>query len=72
MPLLAWAVAFGLQLPTMESSVLVLFFALPTAPTAYVLTRQLGGDSHLMAGIITLQTLLAALSLPLALQLLVP
>lgn len=71
MPMLAWAVAYGLQLPTMESTVLVLFFALPTAPTAYVLTRQLGGDSHLMAGIITLQTLLAAASLPLLLLLVV-
>lgn len=63
MPLLAYAVARLLHLPTLESSVLVLFFALPTAPTAYVLTRQLGGDGHLMAGIITLQTLLAAASL---------
>jgi predicted permease len=70
MPLLAWAVAYGLSLPAMESSVLVLFFALPTAPTAYVLTRQLGGDSQLMAGLITLQTLLAAASLPLMLVLL--
>ena len=67
MPLLAWAVAYGLHLPSMESSVLVLFFALPTAPTAYVLTRQLGGDSQLMVGIITLQTLLAAGSLSLVL-----
>lgn len=71
MPMLAWAVAYGLQLPAMESTVLVLFFALPTAPTAYVLTRQLGGDSHLMAGIITLQTFLAAASLPLLLLLVV-
>lgn len=63
MPLLAYAVAQLLHLPALESSVLVLFFALPTAPTAYVLTRQLGGDGHLMAGIITLQTLLAAASL---------
>lgn len=70
MPLLAWAVANALQLPAMETSVLVLFFALPTAPTAYVLTRQLGGDSQLMAGIITLQTLLAAASLPLLLAVL--
>jgi hypothetical protein len=31
----------------------------------------LGGDSHLMAGIITLQTLLAAASLPLLLMLVV-
>jgi malonate transporter len=70
MPLLAWSVAYGLQLPPMESTLLVLFFALPTAPTAYVLTRQLGGDSQLMAGIITLQPLLAAASLPLLLRLL--
>ncbi|MCW3147532.1 AEC family transporter [Stutzerimonas stutzeri] len=69
-PLLAYAVARALGLPSMETTVLVLFFALPTAPTAYVLTRQLGGDSHLMAGIITLQTLLAAASLPLLLMLL--
>ncbi|MBM7062549.1 AEC family transporter [Pseudomonas sp. UL073] len=70
MPLLAYAVARALHLPALESSVLVLFFALPTAPTAYVLTRQLGGDSQLMAALITLQTLLAALSLPLLLALL--
>lgn len=70
MPLLAFAVARLFALPDMETTILVLFFALPTAPTAYVLTRQLGGDSHLMAGIITLQTLLAAASLPLLLGLL--
>ena len=71
MPMLAWAVAYALKLPAMESTIVLLFFALPTAPTAYVLTRQLGGDSQLMAGIITLQTLLAAVSLPLLLLLLV-
>ncbi|MEK1939316.1 MAG: AEC family transporter [Pseudomonas sp.] len=70
MPLLAYGVARGLGLPPLASSVLILFFALPTAPTAYVLTRQLGGDSQLMAGIITLQTLLSAISLMLVLSLL--
>ncbi|WP_375740858.1 AEC family transporter [Pseudomonas boanensis] len=68
MPALAFAVTQVLGLPAMESNILVLFFALPTAPTAYVLTRQLGGDSHLMAGIITLQTLLAAASLLLVMR----
>ncbi|MFC0266797.1 AEC family transporter [Kushneria aurantia] len=62
-PCLAAAVAMLLQLPSMERTLVVLFFSLPTAPAAYVLTRQLGGDSQLMAGVITLQTLLAALSL---------
>ncbi|MEO4048031.1 AEC family transporter [Pseudomonas sp. CAU 1711] len=70
MPALAYAVARLLQLPPLESALLVLFFALPTAPTAYVLTRQLGGDGQLMAGIITLQTLASAASLPLVLALL--
>lgn len=70
MPLLAWNIASLLDLPAMPGTVLVLFFALPTAPTAYVLTRQLGGNGHLMAGLITLQALLAAASLPLVLALL--
>ncbi len=69
LPALAWLICGLLALPALESAVLVLFFGLPSAPTAYVLTRQLGGDAQLMAGIITLQTLLAALTLPLLLQL---
>ena len=67
-PCLAYALATMSGLPKVEAAVLVLFFSLPTAPTAYVLARQLGGDAHLMAGIVTLQTLLSALTLPLVLQ----
>ncbi|NYE64140.1 hypothetical protein FHW58_005375 [Duganella sp. 1224] len=62
-PLIAFGCGWLLHLPPLERAILALFFALPTAPTSYVLTRQLNGDSHLMAGIITLQTLLSALSL---------
>lgn len=47
---------------------LVIFFSIPTAPTSYILTRQLGGDSELMAGIITSQTMLAAITLPIVLS----
>lgn len=64
-PGVALLAARWLVLPPLETATLVLFFALPTAPTSYILARQLGGDSHLMAGIITLQTLLSALTLPL-------
>lgn len=70
MPLLAFSLAKVLGLQPLETSLLVLFFALPTAPTAYTLTRQLGGDSSLMANLISLQTLLATFSLPLVLMLL--
>lgn len=69
-PGVAWLCAQALHLPALESAILTLFFALPTAPTSYVLTQQLRGDGHLMAGIITLQTLLSALSLPVVLALL--
>lgn len=62
-PAVALLCARTLMLPAIETTVLVLFFALPTAPTSYVLARQLGGDGHLMAGIITFQTLLSAISL---------
>ena len=47
------------------SSVLVLLTALPAPPSAYILARQLGGNSALMANIISLQTLAAFASIPL-------
>jgi malonate transporter and related proteins len=69
-PLLAFLVARHLGLPAIESTVFVTFFALPTAPTSYVLTRQMGGDGYLMVGVITRQTLLSALTLSLTIGLL--
>ncbi len=45
----------------------MLFQSLPTASSAYILARHLGGDAPLMAGIIALQTVVAALAIPLAL-----
>lgn len=66
-PVLAYVMTRLVQLPAADTAILVLFFALPSAPTAYVLARQLGGDARLMAGVITMQTLLAAVTLPLVL-----
>ena len=40
------------------------YCALPTAPNAYIMARQLGGDARLMASLITMQTLLAAITIP--------
>jgi predicted permease len=48
----------------------VLFAALPTSSSAFILARQLGGDTALMAAIITAHTLLSFATLPLALSLL--
>lgn len=50
----------------------LLFQALPTASSSYIMARQLGGDAPLMAGIIASQTLLAAVTLPIAVVVLIP
>ncbi|MCB1815100.1 MAG: AEC family transporter, partial [Candidatus Competibacteraceae bacterium] len=47
------------------AGVLIIAFIVPTAPSAYILARQLGGDTEAMASIITFQTLLAFLLMPL-------
>ncbi len=67
-PLLALGVALAIGLDATSSAILVIFAALPTAPSAYILARQLGGNAELMAGMITGQTLLALVTLPLVLS----
>ncbi|WP_461209168.1 AEC family transporter [Desulfocurvus sp. DL9XJH121] len=51
-------------------AVAVLFAALPTASSSFILARQLGGDTELMASIITVQTMASALTIPTAMALL--
>ncbi|MEM1141752.1 MAG: AEC family transporter [Pseudomonadota bacterium] len=68
MPALAFAICRTLNVQTQITQVLVLFAALPTASSAYILARQLGGDAPLMAAVITVQTLAAMLSMPLLLK----
>lgn len=69
MPLAAVLISQVLALNTQEQAVLVLFAAMPTATSAYILARQLGGDAPLMAAIITAQTLAAMMTMPLVLYL---
>jgi malonate transporter len=49
--------------------VAVLYTALPPAPSAYILARQLGGDAGLMARLIAAHTLLSLATIPLVLAL---
>lgn len=70
MPALAAFIAYAFNLEGVEALVLVVFSAIPTAPTAYVLTRQLNGDGTFMAGLVTAQTLAAVATIPLVLYLL--
>lgn len=59
---------FGAQ--GLALSVAVMFASLPNSPTAYSMTRQLGGDHRMMAAIITVQTLAAMAAMPAVLMLL--
>ncbi|ABK43193.1 Auxin Efflux Carrier [Magnetococcus marinus MC-1] len=69
MPLLVYGVGRLVGLQGMGLQIAVLFFAMPTASSAYILAKQMGGDAPLMAKVITGQTLLAMLTLPLTMAL---
>jgi predicted permease len=69
MPMLAVALAlpFGLSGPNL--AIVVVCASVPASSSAYVLARQMGGDAPLLAQIITLQTILAAVTMPIAIAL---
>jgi malonate transporter and related proteins len=68
LPIVAVALAAVFGINGIEYQVLLILAVLPTATSAYVLAKQLGGDAELMATIITVQTLLSAIWIPLALS----
>lgn len=70
-PVVAVMVIGWLGLQGVYAAGLLLCFAVPAPPSAYVLALKKGGDADTMAAIITVQTFLAALTMPLVLFLLV-
>jgi malonate transporter and related proteins len=64
MPVLVAALCGIVQPGTLETAVLITFAALPSASTAYILARQLGGDAPLMAAIVTVEIAAALATLP--------
>lgn len=69
LPLVAWGLARGFGLNAVQTTILMLFSAVPTSPSAYVLATQMGYNGAQVAAMVTLSTLLALLSLPFALAL---
>lgn len=70
MPALTLAFCRLLALDPLATAVAVLFMALPTAATSYVMARAMGGDAPLMAAITTSEHAASAATLPLWLALL--
>ncbi|MBT7943117.1 MAG: AEC family transporter, partial [Alphaproteobacteria bacterium] len=66
MPGLTYAACVALGVSGITLTVAVMFAALPVAAGSYVMTRQMGGDGPLMAGIITATTIAAGVTLPVA------
>jgi hypothetical protein len=64
MPAATYLAAQLFDLGTHALIVAVLFQALPTASSSYIMARQLGGDAPLMAGITATQTLLGTAAVP--------
>lgn len=58
-----------LSVTGLPKEVAVICGAAPTAGTAYIMAKQMGGDANMVAAIITFQTLAAVLTLPLMLYL---
>jgi hypothetical protein len=69
MPAIAIALALMFGLSGVNLVIVAACSAVPTSPSAYVLARQMGGDAPLLAQIITLQTIFAAVTMPIAIAL---
>ncbi|MGW8286751.1 MAG: AEC family transporter [Desulfobulbales bacterium] len=69
MPFLMWLSCTLIGVDQLSTVVSVLFAALPGSPLSYILAKQLGGDTRLMSSIITVQTALSMVSLPIIIAL---
>jgi malonate transporter len=67
LPLVALAVAQLFHLSPLQTTVLLIFSALPTASSCYVLAARMGYDGAYVAALVTLSVVLGMLSLPFAL-----
>ncbi len=61
--------AQAVGLSTFETTIALLFGAAPTSSSAYTVARQMGGDAPVMAAIITIQTAISFITLPLTIDL---
>jgi malonate transporter len=69
MPLLAITLALRFGLTGANLVIVAAGSAVPASSSGYVMARQMGGDAPLVAQIITLQTILAAVTMPIAIAL---
>ncbi|MBR0652515.1 AEC family transporter [Roseomonas terrae] len=64
MPAMTWGLCVALGVPPFATAIAVIFMALPTAATSYVMARAMGGDAPLMAAITTTEHIASIVTLP--------
>lgn len=64
LPIAAWLIALAFGLGQTGVQVMVLFASLPCATASYLLTVRMGGNAQLVSVLITITTLLSALTIP--------
>jgi malonate transporter and related proteins len=69
LPAVALVLVRQLPLTATQQQIVVMFSALPTAASAYVLAARMGGRGEFVAGLVTVSTLLGMASVPIALAL---
>lgn len=69
-PAAVFGLSLAMDLTPMQMTVAMIYACVPTATSSYPLARQMGGDAQAMAAIISLQTVLSFLTIPLTLALL--
>jgi malonate transporter and related proteins len=67
LPIVAWILSKVFGLTALQTTILLIFSALPTASSCYVLAARMGYNGPYVAGLVTLSTLLGMFSLPFAL-----
>jgi hypothetical protein len=70
LPLAAYGCARLLGVDGLSLTTALIYTAIPVSVSAFILARQMGGDHNVMALIITAQTVLSALTMPVILALL--
>ncbi len=70
LPGLTYLICLALGIDGLARTIIVLYAALPVSATSYVVARQMGGDTVLLAGTITAITLISMVSMPLTVLLL--
>ena len=66
-PIVVFFVAKSMNLSLLETTIAVIFAAVPTAASSYSLAKQFGAETQLMTSIITIQVALSFITIPIIL-----